>query len=138
MLMKKRMTTICFEVEEDQLLAIFEERRLLNGLENFMKDYFSSYIEMHVRIIKNNLKMLKREMEEKEIQQIAFERLKSSIKEEDMRMLKMAAAKEFVKQCVIISKSLIMAVNKAFEGKEVSEVAESIQKKLRYEFLVAI
>lgn len=136
--MKKRMTTICFEVEEDQLLAIFEERRLLNGLENFMKDYFSSYIEMHVRIIKNNLKMLKREMEEKEIQQIAFERLKSSIKEEDMRMLKMAAAKEFVKQCVIISKSLIMAVNKAFEGKEVSEVAESIQKKLRYEFLVAI
>ena len=25
MLMKKRMTTICFEVEEDQLLAIFEE-----------------------------------------------------------------------------------------------------------------
>ena len=130
--MKKRMTTICFEVEEDQLLAIFEERRLLNGLENFMKDYFSSYIEMHVRIIKNNLKMLKREMEEKEIQQIAFERLKSSIKEEDMRMLKMAAAKEFVKQCVIISKSLIMAVNKAFEGKEVSEVAESIQKKLRY------
>ena len=136
--MKKRMTTICFEVEEEQLLAIFEERRLLKGLENFMKDYFSSYIEMHVRIIKNNLKMLKREMEEKQIQQIAFERLKSSIKEDDMRMLKMAAAKEFVKQCVIISKSLIMAVNKAFEGKEVSEVAESIQKKLRYEFLVAV
>jgi len=137
MLMKKRMT-ICFEVEEDQLLAIFEERRLLNGLENFMKNYFSSYIEMHVQIIKNNLKMLKREMEENEIQQIAFERLKSSIKEEDMRMLKMAAAKEFVKQCVIISKSLIIAINKAFEGEEVLDVADIIQKKLRCEFLVAV
>lgn len=135
--MKKRMTTICFEVEEDQLLAIFEERRLLKGLENFMKDYFSSYIEMHVRIIKNNLKMLGREMEEEQIQQIAFERLKSSIKEEEMRMLKIAVVKDFVKQCVI-RESLIMAINKAFEGKEVSEVAESIQKKLRYEFLVAV
>ena len=132
------MTTICFEVEEDQLIAIFEERRLLKGLENFMKDYFSSYIETHVKIIKNNLKMLRREMEEEQIQQVAFERLKSSIEEEDMRMLKIAAAKEFVKQCAIISKSLIIAIIKAFEGKEVLDVAESIQKKLRYELLVAV
>lgn len=52
-------------------------------------------------------------------------------------MFKIAAAKEFVKQSVI-KQELIIAINKAFEGKEVSEVAESIQKKLRYEFLVAV
>lgn len=132
---------ISFEMDKEDILNMFfedkETRYIPQALEKFLKNYFSSYIEIHVQNIRNNMNAMKKVMEEEKMEQIAIKYLKNCIEKEDMEALQIEAAKAFFKESYANRKAPNIAIYDAFEASEVIAVAENIQKKLRYQYLLA-
>lgn len=129
---------ISFEMDKEDILNMFQENKetpyMLQALEEFFENYFSSYIEIHVQNIRNNMKALKKEMEEEEMKQIAIKYLKTCIEKEDMETLQIEAGKAFFKEHFTNKKSPNIAIYDAFHAPTVIAIAEDIQKKLRHQF----
>lgn len=132
---------IFFEMDKEDILNMFLENKetpnISKALEEFFKSYFSSYIEIHVRNIRNNMNAVKQEMEEEKMEQIAIKYLKTHIEKEDMEALQIEAVKAFFKESFANRKAQNIAIYDAFQASEVIAIAESIQKKLRYQYLLS-
>lgn len=132
---------ISFKMDKEDILNMFLDNKetpyIPQALEEFLKNYFSSYIELHVQNIRNNMNALKKEMEEEEMKQIAIKYLKTYIKKEDMEELQIEAAKAFFKESFTNKKAPSIAIFDAFQSSMVIAIAENIRKKLRYQYLLA-
>lgn len=128
---------ISFEMDKDDLLNMFQEELISKALDEFLKEYFSSYIEIHANIIRHNMEAIKQEMEEEKIQQIVLNHLKSCIERQDMEELQVEAAKAFFKESFTKRTEPNIAIHKALKTKDVIAIAETIQKKLRNKYLFA-
>lgn len=128
---------ISFEMNKDDLLNMFQEEYISKALDEFLKEYFSSYIEIHANTIRHNMKAIKQEIEEEKIQQIVLNHLKSYIEIQDMKELQVEAAKAFFKESFTKRTEPNIAIHKAFKSMEVIAIAGTIQKKLRNQYLLA-
>lgn len=130
---------IFFEMDKEDILNMFFEDKetpyIPQALEKFLENYFSSYIEIHVQNIRNNMKALNQEMEEEKMEQIAIKYLKTHLEKEDMEALQIEAVKAFFRESFTNRKAPNIAIYDAFEASEVIAIAENIQKKLRYQLL---
>lgn len=128
---------ISFEMDKNDLLNLFEEEFVSKGLEDFLKKYFSCYLEMHKQNIRNNMKAIGLKMEEKEIEEIVFKYLKSCIEEQDMEILQIEVAKVFFEESFTNRKEPKIAIYKVFDRPEIIAIAEKIWKKIRNKYLVS-
>ena len=129
---------ISFEMDKEKLLSMFKESFISNALEEFLKKYFSSYLDIHTQNIRNNMKMMHQEMEEKKIEEIAFEYLKSCIEEQDMEIFQIEVAKKFFEESFTNIKEPKIAIYKVFERPEIIAIAEKIWQKIRNKYLLSV
>jgi len=129
---------ISFEMDKKDLLKLFQEDFISKALEEFLKKYFSSYLDIHKQNIRNNIKVIGQEIEEKEIEEVAFEYLKSCIEEKDMEILQIEVAKTFFEESFANRKEPKIAIYKVFERQEIIAIAEKIWQKIRNKFLLSV
>ena len=133
--------TISFEMDKEDILNMLSDNKqepyISKAFEEFLKNCFSSYIEIHVRNIRNNINAMKKVMEEEKIEQIAIKYLKNCIGKEDMETLQIEAVKAFFKESFANKKAPNIAIHDAFRASEVIAIVENIQKKLIYQYVLA-
>ena len=83
------------------------------------------------------MKAIKNELEEVEVQKIAFEYLKSCIEKQDLERLQIEVAKELFRQSFTGKENPRTAIYKVFEKASVIAVAEDIQGKIRYKYFLS-
>lgn len=127
---------ISFEMDKNDLFNIFEEECISKALEDFLKNYFSYYLEIHKQNIRNNMKAIRSKMEEKEIEEIVFKYLKTCIEDKDMEILQIEVAKAFFEESFTNRKEPKIAIYKVFDRQEIIAIAEKIWKKIRNKFLL--
>lgn len=138
--MEERKVLISFEMDIEDISNMFRYKRdevdIPGALDEFLKNYFSSYLEIHAKNIRNNMHALKQEIEEKEVQRLVLQYLKNQIEKEDMEQLQSEATKMFFKEAFENKKEPDIAIQDSFQSLKVSEVAESIWKKIRNNYLL--
>lgn len=129
--------TISFDVNKQDVIAMFQEEHIAKTFEEFLQQYFSFFMEIHIQNISHNMKVLKKHTEAAKIKQIAFHYLKHCIEKEDMEMLQIEVVKAFFKESFTNRKDSNIAIKNAFEEEKVIAIAENIRKKLRNQYFLA-
>ncbi len=127
--------TISFEMEKEDIFAMYLQGSASEEFDKFLKETFSSFFHIHAQNIKHNLEVAKQEMEEKEIEKVTLNYLKASIAKQDMEDLQIAAFKEMFKEGFINKKEPNEAVRDSLQTISVMIIAEKIKADLRSRYL---
>lgn len=127
--------TISFEMEKEDIFAMYLHGNASEEFDKFLKETFSSFFHIHAQNIKHNLKVGKQEMEEKEIERVTLNYLKALIAKQDMEDLQIAAFKEMFQAGFTKKKEPNEAVRDALQSISVMLIAEKIRADLRNRYL---
>ena len=127
--------TISFEIEKEDIFAMYLQGSASEEFDKFLKETFSSFFNIHAQNIKHNLKVAEQKMEEKEIEKVTLNYLKAAIAKQDMEDLQIVAFKEMFKAGFTNKKEPDEAVRDALQSISVMLIAEKIRDDLRNRYL---
>ncbi len=134
--MEERIT-ISFEMEKKYVTDMFLFNENLNEPFNkFLKDAFSSFLEIHAKNIKYNMKAVNFQLNEEKIEEVTLKYLKDFISKQNMENLQIAVMKLIFKEMCTNRKELSEAVTDALKSAEITTIVENIKVELRRKYLL--